>query len=463
MLGFLVACGAYYCLDFRWVYRPETVLATLIAIEIGLLERITRTGRLSGLLALPGMVFLLAQIHPSAIFLMAVLAMYAIQWIAAGVKDVPRRRVAIATLGTAIAMLLLGALNPYGLRQILLPFSFAGCEELLAGVVEFLPVLQTEYRYHFLLVMVFSVISLAIARPLRVVDFLLFAAFAFLTFRYVRNLGLFAIVMIVPVTRGAQGVWTILIERAGGTRSSRSRFSKGLWVAAGLAAASMIYTPVSEGRWGIGVKPETFPERSMALIMREKPPGNILNFFHLGSYLAWESHGAYPAFVDGRNYCMNEALALHDRVFGLQRDWRKVLSRYSITMILTPATLIVSGTLIPLVERLATDAGWVLVEVEPAAMLFVRRDLWPDLRGATGIQKREIWEQVLREEELTLADYPNAPGAHLAVGKAHDRLGNRALAVASYGRYLRYRPDDRAVLLRLEALERTAREHGGAM
>jgi hypothetical protein len=461
LLPFLVACGAYFCFDFRWVYRPETVLATLVVIEIGLLEGITRTGRLSRLIVLPALVFVLVQLHPSAIFLLGVFAMYAIQWIFAGVADVPRRKLLVASLGTGAAMLLLGALNPYGLQQILLPFSFAGCEELLDTLVEFLPVLKTEYRYHFLLVALFSVISLTIARPVRIVDLLLFAAFGFLAFRYARNLGLFAIVMIVPVTRGVQRIWTILMERAPATGPWRSRSAKGVWVAAALAAASMIYAPVSDGRWGIGVKPETFPERSMALIMSERPPGNILNFFHLGSYVAWSSNGAYLAFVDGRNYCMNRALALHDRVFGLQRDWFNVLGNYSITMVLTPATLIVSGTLIPLVERFAVDASWVLVEVEPAAMLFVRRDVWPSLDGATARDKREIWRQVLREEELTLADYPNAAGAHLAVGKAHDRLGQGDLAADSYRRYLQHRPDDRAVRQRLEVLDRTAGEPGG--
>lgn len=461
LLAFLVACGAYFCFDFRWVYRPETVLATLVAIEIGLLEGITRSGRLSRLLVLPPLVFVLAQLHPSAVFLLGVFAMYALQWILAGMRGVPRRKLLVASAGTAAAMLLLGVLNPYGLRQVLLPFSFAGCEELLEGVVEFLPVLETEYRYHFLLVTLFSAIGLAVARPFRIVDLLLFAVFGFLSFRYARNLGLFAIVMIVPVTRGVQRLWRVWMEHTSATGPWRSRSEKGVWVAAGLAAAAMIYAPVADGRWGIGVKPETFPERSMALIMRERPPGNVLNFFHLGSYVAWRSEGEYLAFVDGRNYCMNRAIALHDRAFGLQRDWMNVLRNYSITMVLTPATMIVSGTLIPLVERFAADANWVLVEVEPAAMLFVRRDVWPSLGGAAARDKREIWKQVLEEEELTLADYPDAPGAHLAVGKAHDRLGHRDLAAESYRRYLRLRPGDRAVRMRLEELDRTARERGG--
>jgi hypothetical protein len=81
------------------------------------------------------------------------------------------------------------------------------------------------------------------------------------------------------------------------------------------------------------------------------------------------------------------------------------------------------------VAELERDPRWLLAVVEPAGMLFVRRDAFPP--GVAAIPKTEIWPQVLAET----ADLDGAR-ARFARGIAFFRLREfqrAAVELAAYG------------------------------
>jgi hypothetical protein len=405
-LSLIAAAPLLWWMDFRLVFRPETLLFFFLAIEIFLLEMFLKLPDYRLLAPLPVLVWVLAQCHPSPLFMMIVFAAYGLQAVVQAPRD-DRMRRSLAMGGFGAAMAVVSALNPYGIDQVLLPFIFATQTALLDGVVEFLPSMETSMRWVFVAVAATMVASL-ITPSRRLVDILLVFAFGILAYKYVRNIALFTLIGAVPVSRAIE-YW------------ATSRLPKWLVIAAAMAGATaLVALPATSGNWGVGLQREKFPDAGIEILARHHPRGNILNFFHLGSYLRWRLDQAYPVFVDGRNYSFNKAIRAHDQLLSASRGWEFLLSRMDINIIMTPATLVHSGTLIPLVPKLAADPGWALVAVEPAALTFVRANMLSDMPR---YGSDSVWQQVLDEARQTLSDNPYAEGAPQSIELALKRLG----------------------------------------
>ncbi|MBI4937155.1 MAG: hypothetical protein HY846_02880, partial [Nitrosomonadales bacterium] len=327
---------ALLAIEPRLNFRPETLLYLLLAAEIYLLENYLAQRKLAWLLPLPVLCWLLSQCHPSAIFLIGVFGMYALQAVvAAGDK----LRTTVALGAVALAMAGASTLNPYGLHQLLMPFYTLANAELIQSVNEFLPVLETVYAPYFIAVALAGAAAILFSPQKRLVDVLLFLAFAVLAFRYARNIALLGIVTYVVISN-TFNAWIGRLVRT----APRKIVAALLSVVIGLAVIARIS---GSSAWGVGIDEEFTPYKNAQILKRIEVQGNILNFYHLGSYLAWELER--PVFVDGKNYGANKAVMLHDDVFMARQNWRSIIGSYNIRAIVTPVTLAFSGEIIPLV------------------------------------------------------------------------------------------------------------------
>ena len=156
--------------------------------------------------------------------------------------------------------------------------------------------------------------------------------------------------------------------------------------------------------------------------------------------------------LDGRNYYgVNASLRYVDSVSELQEGWREQLDRFGVTLIATPGVRLGSGRLIPLVADLENDPDWLLAVVEPAGMLFVRRDVFP--AGATPIPKERIWPQVLDET----AWLDSAPRARFSRGVAFFKLHDFPRAAAELTAYRAAMPGDQEAAQLAELLQASVR------
>lgn len=408
-----VLAGAYALLEFRAVYRPETTLYLCLAVEILLLERWLADGRCRRLLWLPVLTWGITQLHTTAMLLTLVFGAYVCHCAVGGLRNrsaAPARQSAFV-VAVGAAMLLLPLLNPNGGEQLLILFR-----TLSAGTsnnIEFLATWSTEYRWHWVgLALVVTVAWFASPRR-RLVDALLLAGFGWLAFRYVRNLGLFALVAVVPVSR------TLVHHAATLAPEWRRRAGGGLAV-----AASVVFVAVTwaNGGWGIGVRKGMFFEDAVPVIQRIARGGNVMNFFHHGGYLAWALGRDYRLAVDGHFVRPSFADEYHDRVMRADPDWESLLARFDVSIVATPATLPFSGALIPLVERLADDPRWRLLATEKAGLLFAADGVGSDIPA---LDKRQVWRQVQREADETLRTYPDHQQAIAARKLAQRRLADR--------------------------------------
>lgn len=395
-------------------YRAETALLLSLAIALFALERYAEKGDWRWLAAIPTAGWMLIQLHPSVIFLLPLLGAYVIEFfflppswpLPAGRT---RGHIVLTLTATAAATLAVACLNPYGWHQVALPFyTLFSAKNALADINEYLPVMNTEYAYHFVEMVTLGLLSLIFQRGRRISSGLLIALFGTLTFLYVRNIGLFALVLLMPMVRCGLQVFP-------------DRISPSLQdFASTVVLAAMLVLPLWQGELGTGTKPGVFPEKSAAYLKRHLSGGHVLNFIDYGGYLAWALGPKFLVFADGHDTKVNRAVQLHNAIFLAVPGWENTVSEYRIDAIFTPTVMQFSGRIIPLVEQLSTSNEWRLVKREPSGLLFLRADL---VNGAE-LDKRQVWEQMVDEAQRESRKYPDHPEPWAAMATAYQALGD---------------------------------------
>ncbi|MBY0577216.1 MAG: bacterial transcriptional activator domain-containing protein [Gallionellaceae bacterium] len=402
-------------------YRAETALLLCMAATLLVLEKYAEQGNWRWLIFIPIAGWLLIQLHPSAVFLLSLLGAYAIEFFFFPPPGRTGGQVVFVLSATAVATLVLACLNPYGWSQVALPFiALFSAKGMMTDITEYLPVLDTEYAFNFAAMAALGAVALIFQRVRRISSGLLIAVFGTLTFLYVRNIGLFALVLLAPLVRYGLQVFPEKI-------SLRWQYSGALAV-----LIVLLVLPLWQGKLGSGIKQGVFPEKSAVYIKQHLRSGHILNFFDYGGYLAWALGPDFLVFVDGHDTTISRALQLHDAIFRADPGWENSVAQYRIDAIFTPTLMQFSGRVIPLVEHLIDSSEWRLVAREEAGLLFLRADLV----GGAALDKRQIWEQMIEEAQRELGDYPDHPDPWAALVKAHRALGDSVKAEAAMQRYL---------------------------
>jgi hypothetical protein len=164
--------------EFRFVVRPETLLYLALAAEILILERFFVHWRFSEFAFLPALSFALSQCHPSSIILVIVFLAYGLNLFAGErARSLGLRRALLWWLGVSVAMVAAASINPYGTAQVLLPIEVLVSAEVYGNIGEFLPVLGTVYRYHFLSLAVVGLMATAVTARHRPGNVLLYVVF----------------------------------------------------------------------------------------------------------------------------------------------------------------------------------------------------------------------------------------------------------------------------------------------
>ena len=403
-------------------YRAETALLLSMAATLLALERYAEQGDWLCLIPIPITGWLLIQLHPSTVFLLPVLGAYAIEFFFSPPAGRTRGHVVFLLTVTALATLALASINPYGWRQVALPFTalFSG-KDLMNDITEYLPVMDTEYAFNFIAMTALGVLALVFQRERRISSGLLLALFGMLTFLYVRNIGLFALVLLGPLVRLGLHTFPDKIPQ----RLQRLGVS--------VVLAAWLGLPLWQGKWGSGTKPGVFPEKSAAYLKQNLPGGHVLNFFDYGGYLAWVLGSGFLVFVDGHDTMSNRAVQLHDAIFRADPGWENAVTQYRIDAIFTPAVMQFSGRMIPLIEHLAYSDTWKLVVREPSGLLFLRADLAVNAE----LDKRQVWEQLIEEAQRELHKFPDHPDPLAALATAYLAVGDAEKAEEAMRQYRR--------------------------
>ncbi|HYC59834.1 MAG TPA: hypothetical protein VEK79_09735 [Thermoanaerobaculia bacterium] len=295
------------------------------------------------------------NIHPSAL-------------LAPGIAVLSTRRVTPA-FASALALLV----NPYGWRAIAAPIELMSFVQSGAFVnAEWLPSRVTQFPLLYA-----CVIGGGIAFIVRRNEqgawwrVLLFAGFAFLAIRHVRNQGLFF------------AAFPLLMPRI----EVRERL-------ANIAAAIAIVFVAIGADHRLGVAPERFPLQAIARLRATQLGGNIYNADQFGGFLIWSFYPQRRVLTDGRNELHRTYIAEYARARGDQRAWRALLAKYRVDLAVDeyreplPVIDAVTGARRVMPASLAywSRSEWALIAHDNAAMVFARRKAF----AADEIQEWEI-------------------------------------------------------------------------
>lgn len=283
------------------------------------------------------------NVHPSAL-------------LAPGIALLVTRR-PLPVVASAIALLA----NPYGWRAIASPLELMSFVQSGAFVnAEWLPSRIGHFPLLYLLV-----VGGAVAFIVKRDDWwraLLFAGFAYLAIRHVRNQPLFfaAFPLLVP------------------------RFEVRKPVAFLAAAAAIALVAVTADH-RLGVAPERFPVEAVARLKATGLKGNIYNPDQFGGLLIWSFYPERRALTDGRNELYRRYIPEYAHARGDERAWRALLRKYAIDLAVDeyrpplPVIDAVTGRTreLPASQVYWPEREWALLAADEAGMVFARRAAFP--------------------------------------------------------------------------------------
>ncbi len=353
--------------DARLAVRPE-IAGILLAAGVTSLALGALTARRIGAIALASIVWM--NLHPSALLAPLIVGAAAAGRIAAG----ERQRADLGRFLSAIAVALLALLvNPWGWRGIAAPIELARLASARTFInAEWLP--SDPSLVPFLYAAIAGGAALLAWRRSRstLPHALLFAIFALLAIRYVRNLGFFFATL------------PILLAAAMPKLASRA----GSIIAVAAAAAVAIALPLHRGL-GAGTDRDRFPVAAVDQLLASDLEGNIYNPDQFGGYLIWRTYPERRVLTDGRNELYVDFLRDFPRARSDSREWKRLLDRYDIALAVEeyrPGTVRVTDAATGRVAERSPArvyfprSAWALIGFDRVAMVFARRDAFaPDV------------------------------------------------------------------------------------
>lgn len=355
----VLAAVAFAGASDRLGVRPLTAAALLVVLAIGLLARREMDPtRLAIAYAVVTVVWI--NVHPSAV-LAPLLA------VATLLIDVRRWRVAVAS---ALALLV----NPFGWHAVAAPFTLSS----LVGSGEFINAewqLSPAAVFPLLYASVVVVVIWFLATPEKRANawrFVLFAGFAFLAIRYVRNQALYfaALPLLVPPLR---------------------KVPKMLTIGFGIAAIVPLAWVLQVQDHATGTDGEHFPVRAVARLLSTGLPGRIYNVDQFGGFLEWTTYPERRVLTDGRNELFRQFIAEDAAAHVNSRPWHALLEKYQVDLAVDEYT----STKIEVIDAVSGERhllpsslvryrrrDWALIAFDDAAMVFARRAAFPPERLA---------------------------------------------------------------------------------
>jgi len=365
--------------------------------------------------------------------------------------------------------------NPYGAAALRLPFDqffvhLGGKSLLSRTIAEFQPPLfgdpVTPSIVAFVVLAAATLLAIVADFPrVRAFDLLVTLATLAVALRARRNIPLFALAAAPVLARHASALlsparaWIERLAPAASKLGRSARAAAGIAAPALLAAGSLALTSAvvtnrffmaqpTERWFGTGEIPHYFPDESARFVSDDGIPGNVFHSLSVGGYLIHAWRGERGVFIDGRNDpYLDDILPAYLRAVADPAVFEETARRYQITAVLWPHQRALEGK--RLLSYLARGHGWVLVHLDPAAVVYLRADLLSPTRldegpFPAGHDRRETYDDLARR--LEKRPFHGPPIREIALGEFFSVSGDAVGAGYFYARALDRLPDSAAVL-----------------
>jgi hypothetical protein len=349
--------------DHRLTTRPETVATLFLVVALWILFEWKPGIRAVAVYALLTVVWMAN--HPSALLAPAVAGLVLAGRFMGGDRgpELGWRTGIVAASGFALLV------NPWGLEGVLAPLRLAS----LVGSGAFVNIEWTPTTFaDFPLVYLSAAALVALFLWKRdwkeeAARLLLFAFFAALAFRYVRNHGFFFAALPFIVSSRIPAELPARVRRAFAVATA-ALFVGLIWQHQGIRT---------------GVDDDQFPVASVSYLRGLGLDGNIYNPDQLGGYLIWSFYPERRVLTDGRNELHVSYIDEYSKARLDQREWNALLDRYGIALAVDEyhrETMDVVDAVTGDRRRMPASliyfprSKWALIGFDDVAMVFARRE-----------------------------------------------------------------------------------------
>lgn len=335
-----------------------------------------------------------------------------------------QRRLLIWAAACAVAPLF----NPNGTGIYTLFFEISGHT---AFIGEWQPYTPDKAAFWLLAAIVgLATFRLLKTRPLNPFDLLRVSALGFLGFQSSRN-GVIAAVFLAPLLGRCSGPivsrWSPRLQRV-----AAALLAAVVLVALGIRASQ-------ERALRFELDPEHLPVAAVRFVQRHGLAGPVFNDYNFGGYFLWRAWPDHPVFVDGRTEVYKgQVLDEYLAVSGAEPGWEEIVERYGISFFVVRPERDVGRVLLD-------HEGWDLVYFDYNAAIFVRDDLFADLRrlyvvSPYGHRDSSRVDEAIEEISYLLDENPLFFGGQKILAFLLYRRGDLQKASDALHRYLELHP-----------------------
>ncbi len=330
--------------------------------------------------------------------------------------------------------------NPFGYGVLTYPFRLTGSRLFMSKILEWMPPgwnLAFAPYWGLLALVVFALA--ATARRAALFDVLVLAAFAWLSFRARRQIGVFGVAA-APIL--AKHLTLLAGRRFAGPRARRMTAA-----ALGLAALAMT------AHRSLSVEDDSPPKKAVDFLQSLPFQGRLFHEYQWGGYLIWRLFPQRRVFIDGR--CLvygDKGFREWERIYLCEPGWEDALRGWRVEAMLLnrrrPALADGRPNPLPFASPHWRTVYWdddavVLLRDTPANARLIAANDWTLTNPAlvvSSLSRRRRLAAIQKQLERKIALDPECAVAHENLGLCHLFRGRAKEAEREFRAALRVRP-----------------------
>lgn len=187
----------------------------------------------------------------------------------------------------------------------------------------------------------------------------------------------------------------------------------------------------------------------------------MFNHLDVGGYLIWRLYPQQKTFIDGRTFS-EDVFIEFDKVLGASGrslsglpEWRSVLNRYGIELVVTYSINRHQGKVFPLISALLEDDEWQLIYLDRNSLIFIRDiPVNRELIGRFRKPKNMVYDQIILEAMDKVSVSQN-PALYITIAEAFSMKKMFQEAAIAYRQAITLDPHNNVAIARLRALGET--------
>lgn len=373
LAGLAVILGAIASAPI-WGVRPQMFTLLFTSLFLFLLDRYKRNGNFRMLILIPFITVLWVNLHAGYIIGIAIEVIYIFgSLLEIASKKYHRKEkidkttqnsfwVLVCVLITSIIATLL---NPTGFRIFTYPFQTLTDSAMQTYIQEwFSPDFhQLIWQPFAFLILVLIGLGMIGNRPISLTKILLTLVFGYGALRSLRNIPLFAIV-VIPVL--AEQLTNLIKFKPDEQKQSRHfRYIAPIAISAIAIILVLGFIQVTNNQQR--KEAETFPKDAVEWIVVNEPKGNLFNSYNWGGYLIWKLYPEFPVYIDGRaDLYGKEFVSRYTEIYFTKPGWEEKLNRDNVSIVLVESDSM-------LADALRQSSSWKKFFEDKISVIFLRR------------------------------------------------------------------------------------------